>query len=155
MSPERRRQAAEAFWSDANAAGEQAEAVAAIAQRLKFRTKSLMVLPAAKKTQYLLGMPGIPDIVAARLLVTYHVAYQRPMMSAFLDAMGVLHDNGLLGDDSEMPKDPEKLRQAVAVIAASFPAEDVSLYLSTLCWQDADMSVVLAELPETKGPVVA
>ena len=46
MSADQRRQAAEAFWRDEDGASERAEAIAAIAQRLKFRAKSVVVLPA-------------------------------------------------------------------------------------------------------------
>ena len=73
MSDDRRRQAAEAFWQDENGANEQAEATTAIAQRLKFRTKSVVVLPAARKIQYLLDLPVVPESVAARILVSHHI----------------------------------------------------------------------------------
>ena len=76
MSDDRRRQAAEAFWQDENGANEQAEATTAIAQRLKFRTKSVVVLPVASKIQYLLDLPVVSESVAARLLVSHHMAHK-------------------------------------------------------------------------------
>src|SRR3954469_5437072 len=85
MSTDLRRQAAEAFWRSKQDPQEQAEVVALIAQRLKFRTKSVVVLPIEKKTQYLLSLLALPEMVAARLLVAYHIAYQRSLMSTFLD----------------------------------------------------------------------
>ena len=152
MSPDRRKQAADALWSDANSAAEQAEAIAAIAQRLKFRPKKLAVLPVERKTQYLLGLFSVPEVVAARLLVSYHIAHQRPLMSAFLDALGVPHDNGLIAEGTDIKPDTEKTRAAVQAISASFPAEDVALYLSTLSWQDSETWADLPDLPETQGP---
>ena len=36
------------------------------------------------------------------------------------------------------PPDPETLKAAAKTLAASFPPEDVTVYLSTLTWQDPD-----------------
>jgi hypothetical protein len=149
MSAGRRRQAAEAFWKDENGANEQSEAIAAIAQRLKFRVKSVVVLPPARKIQYLLDLPAVPEGVAARLLVSHHIANQTAMMGSFLDALAVPHENGMISEDAAIPKERDKVHAAVKAIAASFPAEDVALYLSTLTWQDPETWAVLAELPET------
>jgi hypothetical protein len=150
MPAERRRQAAEAFWRGENDANEQAEAINAIAKHLKFRPRSAAVLPVAKKIQYLLALPVVPEIVASRLLVSYHFEQQRPMMAAFLDALGVSHDNGMIAEDAVIPNEPDKIRAAAKALADSFPAEDTALYLSTLWWQDP-VWAVLAELPETFG----
>jgi hypothetical protein len=148
LSLERKTQAAEAFWRDDNAAMEQAEAIASIAQRLKFRPKSAYALPLDKKVKYLVGMPAVSELVAARLLVVYHLAQQRPMMGAFLDALGVAHDNGMI-EDEEMPApDPEKLKEAAATLAKSYPPSDVSLYLTTLLWQDPETWGGLFKAPE-------
>lgn len=152
MSADRRRQAAEAFWHDESGATEQAEAITAIAHRLKFRTKSVVVLPKPRKVQYLLDLPALPEAVAARLLVSHHVENKRPMMAAFLDALGVAHDNGMIAEETVVPQDPDKIRAAVKTISESFAAEDVALYLSTLSWQDPETWALLAELPETRLP---
>jgi hypothetical protein len=148
LSPERRAQAAEAFWRDQNAAMEQAEAVAGIAQRLKFRPKSAMALPIEKKARYLLSMPAVSEVLAARLLVVYHLEHQRGMMGAFLDALGVKHENGLIDDEGLEAPDPEKLKAAAATLGKSYPPEDVALYLSTLLWQDPDTWGGLFKAPE-------
>jgi len=150
MSADRRRQAAQAFWRDESGANEQAEAMAAIAQHLKFRAKSVVVLPEARK--YLLDLPVIPEAVAARLLISHHIAHKRVMMAAFLDALGVAHDNGMIAEDAVIPQESDKIHAAVRAIAESFPAEDVALYLSTLSWQDPQTWAVLAKLPETRIP---
>lgn len=152
VSPERRLQAAEAFWRGEHDPQEQAEIINLIAQRLKFRTKSVIVLPVAKKSQYLVGLPALPEMVAARLLVAYHMAHQRSLMGAFLDALGVAHKDGIIAEESEVSPTADKIREAVKTIAASFPAEDVALYLSTLYWQGPDTWAVLPELPESALP---
>lgn len=148
LSSERKLQAADAFWRDENAATEQAEAVALIAQRIKFRPKSVIALSVEKKAKYLISLPPVSEIVAARLLVAYHLANQRPMMAAFLDALGLKHEEGLIADEDVQPPPAETLKAAVAAIRQRFPGEDVALYLSTLMWQDPDTWGGLADLTQ-------
>jgi hypothetical protein len=149
LSPERKLLAAEAFWRDENAAVEQADAIATISQRIKFRAKSVMNMPLDKKTRQLAGMAGVSELVAARLLVAYHLAQQRPMMRAFLDALGIKHEDGLIEDEDVEAPPAEALKDAAKTLGASFPGEDVSLYLSTLIWQDPETWGALVEAPET------
>ena len=151
LSAERKVQAAEAFWSDSNASVEHAEAIVAIAQRIKFRPKSVISLPVDKKARHLIAVGAVSELVAARLLVAYHLAHQRPMMGAFLDALGIAHEEGLINEDEvEAPSD-ERLAQAAKAIAAAYPADDVALYLSTLIWQDPDTWGGLNQVPETRA----
>jgi len=153
LSPERKLQAADAFWQDENARTEQVEATLLIAQRLKFRAKSVQGLPRDKKARHLVNLGTVSEIVAARLLVAYHLHHQRPMMGAFLNALGIANEDGLIADGSELqPVDPQRLREAASAIATSHPAEDVALYLSTLLWQDPDTWAGLAEVPELATP---
>ena len=151
LSPERKQQAAEAFWSDGNASLEQAEAVAAIAQRIKFRAKSVIALPREKKARHLVALGVVSELVAARLLVAYHLAHQRAMMGGFLDALGIAHENGLIADEDMAPPSPERLHEAAKAIATTYPPQDVALYLSTLIWQDPDTWGALADVPESRA----
>ena len=138
LSPERKQQAAEAFWSDRNASVEHAEAILSIAQRIKFRPKSVIALSVEKKAKHLVAAGAVSELVAARLLVAYHLAHQRPMMAAFLDALGVAHEDGLISDEEMSAPPAEKLEQAATTLGSKFPAADVALYLSTLIWQDPE-----------------
>jgi hypothetical protein len=150
LTPERKLQAAEAFWQDENAAVEQAEAIATIAQRIKFRVKSVVTMPDEKKARQLASMPAVSEVIAARLLVAYHLAHQRPMMAAFLDALGVQHDEGLIADEEMKAPDEAALKAAVTTLAAAYPSADVALYLTTLTWQDPETWSALATLPELR-----
>ena len=155
LSAERRASAAEAFWKDDSASMEQTEAVLAIANRIKFRVTSVLKMPREKKARQLIALPAVSEIVAARLLVTYHLDQQRPMMAAFLDALGVQHENGLIADEALAAPPAETLQAAAKSLAASYPAEDVALYLSTLIWQDPETWGGLTELPETRATIAA
>ena len=152
LSAERKLQAAEAFWADPEAATEQAEAVMLIAQRIKFRAKSVLSMPRDRKAKHLVGLGAVSEMLAARLLVAYHLAHQRPMMGAFLDALGIAHDGGLIADQELQAPAAERLQAAAQAIAGAHPAEDVALYLSTLMWQDPDTWGGLAETPPLSLP---
>jgi hypothetical protein len=151
LSPDRRLLAADAFWRDDNGRAEQAEAIAIIAQRIKFRTKSVVALPVEKKSKHLVALPSVSETVAARLLVAYHLAHQRPMMGRFLDALGIAHEEGLIAEEKVDPVEKERLSTAARTLLESFPSEDVSVYLSTLLWQDPETWGGLSGLPEV-GP---
>jgi hypothetical protein len=151
LTPERKQQAAEAFWRDENAAMEQGEAIVAIAMRIKFRVKSVRELPVEKKARHLVALGNVSEMIAARLLVAFHLAQQRPMMASFLDALGIAHEDGLIASEDLQAPPAEKLAEAARTLGASYPPEDVALYLSTLVWQDPETWGALAEVPESRA----
>lgn len=137
MTADQRLRAARAFWLDEEATDDQIQAVMLIAQQKKFRPKFVLSLDEERKAKHLAGTVSLPEGLAARALVVYHLAQQRGMMGAFLDALGIAHENGIIQDEGAKP-DPEKLGPAVAVLREGFPLLDVSLYLDTLRCQDPD-----------------
>lgn len=141
---ERRVDAAGLFWDDEQSAEQQMEAVAAIATHMKFRPRSIIALAPDRRAKYLAQLPTISDTVAARALVTYHLERQRPMMGAFLDALGIAHEDGLINEENVPKPEPDKVSVAAKELTAKYPAEDVSLYFATLVSQD----------PETWEPLV-
>ena len=72
------------------------------------------------------------------------------MMRAFLDALGITHEDGLIADDQIAKPDLEKLKAAAAELASKFPPADVALYFGTLVSQDPDTWAGLALLPESQ-----
>jgi hypothetical protein len=150
MTQAQRLAAAEAFWADEQATDDQVQAVMLIAQQKKFRPKSVIALDVDRKARHLASIVNLPDAIAARVLIVYHLAAQRPMMAAFLDALGIAHENGLIQEDNVVP-DAGKLGPAAAGLAQQFPPEDVSLYLNTLLCQDPGTWGALADVPERLG----
>jgi hypothetical protein len=148
MSPEVRAAAARAFWTDENAALEQAEAIALIARQIKFRPRSVQALPVDKRAKHLAGIAQVSDLLAARLLVVYHLEFQRPMMGAFLDALDIKHDQGLIEEDTPKAPTPESLQAAADALVAAYPRADVGRYFWTLLWQDPDTWGPLQDRPE-------
>jgi hypothetical protein len=137
IPPDRRTAIAQAFWDDDESAAQQIEALAHIARQLKFRVQSVQKLPPDKKVRHLASVPGVPDTVAGRALIVYHLAHQRPMLTSFLDALQIPHEDGLI-NEHVAPPTSDALRKAAAALAPQFPPDAVRLYFSTLLAQDPE-----------------
>ena len=145
MTFEQRQRAARAFWRDDALAADHAQAIQQIAKHNKLRPKTAAGLDAEARARYLANVP-VPDELATRLLVLYHLAEQPAMMGTFLDALGIAHENGLIRDSNVTP-DAAKLGPAVAAIAGAYLPADVSLYLDTLLCHDPATWEALQGLP--------
>ena len=147
MTSDQRLQVAKAFWLDEEAANDQLQAILLISQQKKFRPKTVASLDDDRKARHLASLGTLPDTVAARALIVYHLAEQRPMMGAFLDEVGIKHEEGLIADDDVKP-DASKVGAAAAKLAEQFPPDSVSLYLNTLLCQDPETWNSLADVPQ-------
>jgi hypothetical protein len=138
MPLERRVDAAALFWDDEHSAEQQMEAVSAIATHMKFRPRSVVTLAPDKRAKYLAQLPSVTDAIAARALVNYHLERQRPMMGAFLDLLGIAHENGLISEENLAKPDAATVQQAAKDLAGKYPPDEVALYLATLVSQDPE-----------------
>jgi hypothetical protein len=145
MTGAQRLASARAFWSDDQAIDDQVQAALLIAQQKKFRPKTVIGLDLDRKSKHLASLVSLPDSIAGRALVLYHLSDQRALMGRFLDALGIEHEDGLIKEDSVKP-DAAKLAPAAAALASEFPSEDVRLYLTTLLCQDPETWAGLSEI---------
>jgi hypothetical protein len=150
MTVPHRQKAALAFWQADEAVDDQVQAALLIAQQKKFRPKFVLALDDDRKSRHLASLPNLPEQVAGRALIAYHLDAQRPMMGAFLDALGIAHENGVIQEDDVKP-DAGKLAAAVDAIEKAYPAEDVSLYLNVLLCQDPATWGGLRPIVDAKG----
>src|SRR3954466_12328722 len=120
-----RLKAAESFYGDANLREFHRAADMFIARNKNFRPAFVKRLPETKRAFYLATL-GIPDDLIGQLLVSYHFTHQRPMMSAFLNALGIENENGVIGEGAEVSA-PEKgtMESAVNSIKGQFSAHDL------------------------------
>ena len=81
--------------------------------------------------------PGEP--LSQGLLVSLHLGHRRALLGAFLDALSLPHEDGVLKEEADAapPVTPEKAKAAVGTLA-SFPAGEVRTYLNTLWLQDPE-----------------
>lgn len=136
MTAEQRLAAADALWSDADSVPQQVEAVQAIARQLRFRPQSVLKLAHEKRARHLAALRTVPESLAGRALVVYHLASRRPMLEAFLDSLGIAHEHGLIAEGAKDAPGESTLREAASALLAAFPAADVRVYLLTLATQD-------------------
>lgn len=141
MPLETRVAAAEAFWRDDESPeiqAQHAEAMVSLARRLNFRAKTLQALPVERLAKHLAQMGDVSDAIATRALIALHFSARRPLMGAFLDALGIGHDNGLITAEDVTAPPADRLLEASETVRASFDPAEVDLYLRTLAALDGD-----------------
>ena len=117
-----------------------AQADQALAEALRFRPAGVRKLPLDKRVDYFLRRVRPDNTLASTLLTTLHLAHRRVLLGAFLDALGVPNDDGLIppGHEPE-PVAADRLAPAVESLHARFDAPDVDLYLASLLALDPDV----------------
>jgi hypothetical protein len=131
---------ADAFWRDERSQeihAPRVEAIVAIARRLNFRGKSVQALPVEKRARYLAQM-DVSDVIATHALIAYHFREQRALMGAFLDAVGIPHEDGLITAEQVDPPDRARLVSAIETVRRTYPVADLETYLRTLAVVDSD-----------------
>ena len=103
-----------------------------LAKRLNFRPMAIRKLPMATRARraraHILG--GKNAEMAYELFGSYLVSKDKELLTDFLDATGVPHEDGMIADVEEGTPDPEKVPAAVEALDAKYPPEDVTLYLA-------------------------
>jgi len=105
-----------------------------VAKLLRFRPQAIKKVPLAKRAQLAKSWIGQKQNaeLCYEIFGTYLVRTKRELVTGFLDATGVKHEDGMIGDvDAERPA-AEKIPGAVESLDQKFPPEDVTLYLA-LC----------------------
>ncbi|HJQ98985.1 MAG TPA: hypothetical protein VJ826_11780 [Candidatus Polarisedimenticolaceae bacterium] len=134
LAPEVRLAAARSLYAhDWGGTPTKREADATLMMALRFREAAVRQLPVERRAQYLAKTANPGDSLASSLLLALHLEERRSMLAAFLDALGIAHENGLIAEDQEpTPPEAAKLAQAAKELRAKFPADDVDLYLAAL-----------------------
>lgn len=105
-----------------------------VAKLLRFRPQAVRKIPLEKRAQ--LAKTWIESKRNAELCYelfgTYLVRTRKELVTGFLDATGVPHQDGMIEDIEAKKPDPAKLSATVAELDAKFGPEDVTLYLA-LC----------------------
>ena len=105
-----------------------------VAKLLKFRPQAIKKIPIAKRAK--LAKSWIEQKHNAELCYelfgTYLVRNKKELVTGFLDATGVPHEEGMISNIDESKPDPTKIPAALAELDGKFGADDVTLYLA-LC----------------------
>ena len=118
-------------WGSSNPAKREADAT--IMHAMRFRESAVRQLPVERRANYLAKSVRPGDSLAGSLLLALHLEERRPMLGAFLDALEIPHENGLIAEGPDpKPPAPAQLEKAAKALLERFPAPDVDLYLSAL-----------------------
>jgi hypothetical protein len=138
LPPEERLAATNAFFKETppELAG---IALGVLVKARHMRPQAARKLPAEAQARILASVldPGEP--LAQGLLVALHLAERRPLLCAFLDALGLPHEGGLLKEEADQVPPPTEAASRTAIAALSaFPAAHVRTYVNTLWLQDPE-----------------
>lgn len=105
-----------------------------VAQSLKFRPQAIAKLPMAqraKRARQIVEQSANEEL-AYELMGAYLLRHKKALVTGFLDATGVAHQDGMIEDIQAAQPDAAKVGDAVAVLDQSFAKDDVTMYL-VLC----------------------
>jgi hypothetical protein len=119
--------------------------LAAVAEANRVRPVFLEKRPRVQRHAEMIAALARPRMeeAAANLLRGWLLKSENRLICEFLDALGIAHENGVVGDFPETVEDV-KLNEAVDAVLRSHPAEKVILYLNTVHatsgvrWQNLD-----------------
>ena len=125
-----------------------------VAKLLKFRPQAIKKIPLEKRAK--LAKNWIEQKhngeLCYELFGTYLMRGKRELVTGFLDATGVKHDNGLIEDVDHNRPAPEKIGPAVAALDQKFAPDDVTLYLA-MCAEQWSSVPGLVELWKQRSGV--
>ncbi len=127
-----------------------------VAAELKFRPVGIVKLPMAtraKRARAILESKNAVEL-AYEVLGAHLIKHHKALVTGFLDATGVKHEDGMIEDvDVEKP-DGAKVAAAVKDLDAKFPAEEVTLYLALAAEQWASVKPIFELWEKRAGAAV-
>lgn len=126
-----------------------ASALGAIVRQRRMRPQAARAMALEEQAAALAGIldPGEP--LAGSLLVALHLAERRPMLGAFLDSLGLPHENGVMKEEADATaRDAARIEEAARQLAERFPREQVATYFNVLLLQDPERWASLEKTDE-------
>ncbi|HTJ01017.1 MAG TPA: hypothetical protein VL527_19190 [Dongiaceae bacterium] len=105
-------------------------ALNAVAEARKVRPIFLERKPRAERHHEMIATLSKPrlDMLSLSILQSWLLKVETPMLTGFLEALGIPHEKGTV-DDLPKTMDDEKLKAAVEGLLAKHPPEKVAVYL--------------------------
>jgi len=123
-----------------------AGAFGVIARARRMRPQAVRAMTPEAQARAVASILDPGEALSASLLVALHLGERRALLGAFLDAMRLPHEDGILKEEAENEPKPtaDGLRAGIQALA-SFPKDQVATYLNTLYLQDPERWGALAE----------
>jgi len=122
-------------------------ALGVIAKARRMRPQAARSLPPDAQARILGTVLDPGESLAQGLLVALHLNERRALLAAFLDALDLPHEEGILTEEADGTEPPSvESAQAARAALGTFSPDQVETYLNTLWLQDAEL---WAALPAT------
>jgi hypothetical protein len=145
LPPPDRLAAATHFWKEPPQMAA-ASALGVLVKTRHLRPQAARALPPDQQARMLAAVADPGETVASFLLVALHLGERRSLLKAFLDALKLPHEDGVLKEEADNVEiTDESVTAAVRSMAEQFPREQVEIYLNTLWLQDPDRWGILAK----------
>ena len=115
------------------------QAVGAACVTLKARPQFMMKQSKEKQAQFVRSALArfAASPIAEEVLAAYFLEVRRDLLTEWLDALGIEHENGILKQDNPAEPSREKLSEAVAKFRAGDGGDDRELLLHAFAAQSA------------------
>ena len=157
LTPDERMAAAMSYLADEAGARKRLNHI--VARARNFRPATVQKWPEEKLVKAIRHVPLNDHKVASALLTCHHLPGQRSMVIAFLDGLGVSHDQGMVESLAVVDAEEEVVRSAAREIVEEFGLQAAAVYLLTLRFFGAPAGesgrVWLQELLERPGAEAA
>jgi hypothetical protein len=126
-------------------------AVEVMAPRMGIRVPTLLETPKAQRHATWIQILARPDmeVLSFNLLSTWLIDSQRPMLCAWLDALGIEHGENGCADRFPPEPDAAKLGKAVHTLLEKFDPQIIGVYLRTFNQIDETQWPALDEILRT------
>ena len=150
LTPADRMAAALHFWKEPPQMAA-ASALGVLVKTRHLRPQAARALAPEQQARILSSVLDPGETVAGFLLVALHLGERRALLKAFLDALKLPHDDGILKEEADKIEITDaSIETAVKDLSGQFPREQLEVYLNTLYLQDPERWGVLAktEVPQ-------
>lgn len=158
LSAMEKRTAALAYLSSAeDMPAAQQSAAEVIARECRTRPVAVLSWPLERRADRLSRAARIDTPLVAALIARFLVSAKQPMVTRFLDTVGVPHSNGEIDSSAIRAScEPERLRSAVLETSTGFSKRDAELFLEALDAQRvpclAGLNAIRVELAQGGQP---
>ncbi len=139
LTPDEKAQAITACLTDDENGWVKSTTRTAVAAALRFRPQTVATWPRPKLVSEAARLPLDDAQLLSAYIVDLHLGHRRPMMGAFLDALGIANEEGRIDSETtEVPEqEPVAVNAAADALVANYPRDEVVTYFLTLLLQDA------------------
>lgn len=115
-----------------------------VAKVMKFRPQAIRKLPMAQRARRAktILLRGANAELAYDLFGSYLLKQHKELVTGFLDATGVEHEDGMIADTGQSVPAGDKVAGAIEELDGKFAPEEVTLYLSICAEQWPNVSEI-------------